>query len=375
LDHAAVAFGFSSYSGTVGEGMFSLSDLMGNQTIDAMLDMQGGFEDAYVFLRYGWLPWQTDLYATVYHTSTYSGDLLATGTSADSTLYDDQLYGAQATAIYPFSLFHRVAGTVEWGGIQRTAKTYDTDGNLVDDPVGGAYNRDFQFVRGSAEWVFDNVLWGVTGPWDGVRANLSGAWLPPLLRQDYGYARLKADVRTYLPTGRLSGLALRAAAGRSFRAGGDGNPHRFLLGGDDFTLNWHFNEANSGVGIGDIYFTEMDVPLRGYRYDQFRGNKEIAGNVEFRFPFVEEMRFGFLLPPLHYLMGVVFLDAGAAWTSHSVADQGGFGLGWGLRMNLGSFVLRWSQAWALTDPAGAPGNIQPKPIDGSIQYWSLGADF
>jgi len=374
LDHAALALGFSSYAGTAGQGMFSLSDLMGDQTIDAMLNVQGSFSDANVFLRYGWLPWQADLYATVYHTSTFTGNILATGTSQNTALFDDQLYGAAATALYPFSLFHRVDASAEWGGIARTAKTYDSSGNIVDDPVGAAFNRDFQWFRFTGEWVFDNVLWGPTSPWDGIRANVSATWLPPVLRSDYGYVRLKTDFRAYLPTSKLSGFAVRIAAGESFEAGG-ANPHRFLLGGDDFTLNWHFNEANTGVGIDQIYFTEMDVPLRGYRYDQFRGDKEMVANLEFRFPFVEEVRFGVLLPPLRYLMGSIFLDAGTAWTSGEVVDQGGIGFGWGLRMNLGVFILRWSQAWALTDPAGGPGNPQPAPVGGSTQYWSLGADF
>jgi len=374
LDHAALAFGFSSYEGTAGEGMFSLSDLMGDQTIDAMLDVQGSLTDANVFLRYGWLPWRTDLFATVYHTSTFTGNILATDSASDTALYDDQLYGAVVTALYPFSVFHRVDASLEWGGIQRTAKAYDSNGDLVDDPAHAADDRDLQWLRASGEWVFDNVIWGPTGPWDGVRANLAATYMPPLLRPDYGYALLKTDVRGYFPTGKISGLAVRVAGGESFRAGA-ADPHSFLLGGDDFTLNWHFNEANSGVGVDQLYFSDLDVPLRGYRYDQFRGDKEMVANIEYRFPFVEEVRFGALLPPLHWLMGSVFLDAGSAWTSGQVVDQGGVGLGWGLGLNLGAFILRWSEAWALTDPAGTPTNIQPKPIDGSIQYWSLGADF
>ena len=149
LDHAALAFGFSSYEGTAGQGMFSLSDLMGDQTIDAMLDVEGSLTDANVFLRYGWLPWQTDLFATVYHTSTFTGNILATDSVNDTALYDDQLYGAMVTVLYPFSIFHRVDATLEWGGVQRTAKTYDSSGDLVDDPAHFADNRDLQWVRAS----------------------------------------------------------------------------------------------------------------------------------------------------------------------------------------------------------------------------------
>ncbi len=55
--------------------------------------------------------------------------------------------------------------------------------------------------------------------------------------------------------------------------------------------------------------------------------------------------------------------------------QGGIGMGWGVRMNLGAFILKWSKAWPLTQPSGAPGNVQPKNFVDGVHYWSLGADF
>ncbi|MBK8800907.1 MAG: PD40 domain-containing protein [Fibrobacteres bacterium] len=374
VDHAAVAMGFSSYAGTAGQGMLTLSDLMGDQTVDLMASLQGDLQNANVFLRYGWLPWRTDLHLSVRHSRTFTGSYLVTDEDIVSDLYADRLWGLGLSAVRPFSLFHRLGANVEWGGIQREAQRFDSAGQLEYDPLRSASDRDLQWVRSEGEWVFDNVLWGPTGPWDGTRAAFLGAWMSDWPNSVYGYSRLRADVRSYLPIGRISGFAFRLSAGQSFATGGE-NPHRFLLGGEDFTLNYHFNRHNVGPELDRIYFAETDVPLRGYRYAQFRGNKLLTGNVEFRFPLVEEIRFGVLLPPVRYLMGSIFLDAGGAWTSHRLLDQGGIGGGWGMRLNLGAFVLRWSQAWPFTQPTGAPENIQPDNFDGSVQYWSLGADF
>lgn len=375
LDNAALAFGFSTYSGTAGQGMFTFSDLMGDQVVQAMLNVQGSLEDANIYLRYGYLPYQTDLFLTGYHTRTFTGNLLAIADSLKSSVFADRLYGFEAGVLHPFSMFHRAGFGLDLGGIQRKPQAWDEEGLIVDAPPGTPGGRNLAWIRGNAEWVFDNVIWGPTGPWDGWRAKLSAAAMPPWIQEKYAFGKAKADLRFYLPTGRLYGFALRLSAGRSFAMGGDENPARFLVGGEDFTFNYHINEANSGTDVSTMYFTDLDLPLRGYRYYQFRGDKEVVGNLEFRFPFVEELRFGIFLPTIRYLMGAVFVDAGTAWTSHQVVDQGGVGMGYGVRMNLGAFVLKWSKAWPLTQPMGAPGNVQPKNFVGGVQYWSLGADF
>jgi len=375
LDNAALAFGFSTYSGTAGQGMFTFSDLMGDQVIQAMLNVQGSLEDANVYLRYGYLPYQTDLFLTAYHTRTFTGDLLSIADSLKSSVFADRLYGLELGAVYPFSMFHRAGLGVDLGGIQRKPQAWDTNGNIVDAPAGTPGGQNLAWIRANGEWVFDNVLWGPTGPWDGWRARLATAVMPPWIQGKYAFGKLKADLRAYVPTGRLYGFALRLSGGQSFGMGGDQNPARFLVGGEDFTFNYHINESNSGTDVSTMYFSDLDLPLRGYRYYQFRGDKEIVGNLEFRFPFVEELRFGIFLPTIRYLMGAVFVDAGTAWTSREMVDQGGVGIGYGVRMNLGAFILKWSKAWPLTQPKGTEVNVQPKNFVDGVQYWSLGADF
>jgi len=373
LDNAALAMGFSSYAGAAGQGYFTFSDLTGDQTIGFALDIQGSFENANVQARYGWLPWQTDLYVSAFHVRNFTGtfDLL----TGDAELWADRLYGATATAIYPTSVFQRLQLDVGLSGVDRRAMTYDDDGNLVADTARKSGDLQTGWTQAEASWVFDNVSWGVTGPLAGLRTRTALAILPPLGQDRYGYLKARVDGRAYIPTGKLSGFALRVAAGSATGLGARENPLRFLVGGDEFTLNYHTNKANEGSTLADVYFSELELPLRGYRYLQFRGTNQAIANVEFRFPFVDEVRFGFPFPSLRYLMGTAFLDGGGAWTSGDWRDQVGLGLGYGFRMNLGAFILRWSIAWPLTSPAGNSSNPQPANPDGSFQYWSLGAEF
>jgi len=373
LDNAALALGFSSYAGTAGQGYFVFSDLTGDQTLGFALDVQGSFENANVQARYGWLPWQTDLYASAFHVRNFTGtfDLL----TGDAELWSDRLYGASLATIHPLSVFHRLELDLALSGIDRRAMTFDDEGVLVADPARDSADVETGWARAQAGWVFDNIQWGVTGPLDGIRTRAELEAVPPVGQERFGYVKAALDARGYFPTGKLSGFALRVSAGSATGLGARENPLRFLVGGDEFTLNYHVNRGNTGNSLGDIYFAELDLPLRGYRYLQFRGTNQAIANVEFRFPFVEEIRFGFPFPSLRYLMGATFLDWGGAWTSGDWRDQIGLGMGYGLRMNLGAFILRWSVGWPLTQPTGYSGNPQPLNPDGAFHYWSLGAEF
>jgi outer membrane protein assembly factor BamA len=259
--------------------------------------------------------------------------------------------------------------------IQRQAKTLDGDGNVVDDVRRGGEDRDLQYLQAELAYVFDNALWGPTGPLDGSRARLSVQMMPPVMQEEYGYTRLRADMRHYLRFSGLFALAMRGSAGISLDWQGVENPYTFYAGGEENTLNYRYNSRNVGMDLPDLYFAEWDLPLRGYGYLQFKGHKDLLGSLELRYPFIEHLRFGFPFPEFRYVMGTLFLDAGGAWTSGNWRDQMGAGTGWGLRLNLGGLILRWTQAWPLWAPAGGPGNLQPAPSEGSVQYWSLGADF
>lgn len=373
VDNAQAAVGYSNLSGAAGMAWIGFSDLAGDQSLDVGLNMNGDLENTNAMVRYGYLPYPVDLYLAGYHQMSYTGTMVFA--EGDTGLYADRRYGLQGAVAWPHSLFDRFELNLHGGVIERAPKLYDGDGNLVDDPSRPHLGRTLNYTQAEVAWVFDNALWGPTGPLDGSRARFSVQTMPPVLQEDYGYTRLRADVRHYLRFGGLFALAMRGSAGISLDWEGTENPYTFYVGGDENTLNYRYNPRNVGMDLPDLYFAEWDLPLRGYGYLQFKGHKDLLGSLEFRYPFIEQLRFGFPFPEFRYVMGTLFVDAGGAWTSGKWRDQMGGGAGWGLRMNLGGLVLRWSQAWPLWIPAGGPGNVQIDRGWGSIQYWSLGADF
>jgi outer membrane protein assembly factor BamA len=128
-----------------------------------------------------------------------------------------------------------------------------------------------------------------------------------------------------------------------------------------------------------FYFSSIETPLRGYPYYDKLGTRFALANVEFRFPFVHYLILGFPLPMgFQNIRGAVFMDAGSAWNDDKAFKPfesdpaGGFrlkdlaaGYGFGVRMNLGYFILRYDLAWG-TDFASTTS---------PISYFSLGAEF
>ena len=66
-------------------------------------------------------------------------------------------------------------------------------------------------------------------------------------------------------------------------------------------------------------------------------------------------------------MGNVFVDYGGAWSTGDAFDEMGLGMGYGMRVNLGIFVLKYTASWAV-EGIGTHRNPQR-------DYWSLGAEF
>ena len=372
LDNAAAAVGYNNLSGAAGMAYLGFSDLSGDQSLQVGLSMDGDIENTNALVRYGYLPYQVDFYLTLYHQMQYTSTMVYTSDSSD--YFADRRYGIEFSAIWPFSIFHRLELNSHFGTIDRVAKVEDDDGNYSDDPTRAYMNQTFRYVQEELAWTFDNALWGPTGPLDGARMRFSAQAMPPWWN-NYGYTRLRGDLRYYWRFSGLFALAMRASGGLSLDWPGAENPYVFYAGGEDFTLNYHYNANNVGMDIPSLYFAEWDIPLRGYGYLQFKGKKDMMGSLELRYPFIESLKFGFPFPEFHYIMGVLFADAGGAWTGGDWRDQMGLGLGWGLRMNLGAFILRWSEAWPMWVPGGAPENVQPTHLSSPTQYWSLGADF
>jgi outer membrane protein assembly factor BamA len=218
------------------------------------------------------------------------------------------------------------------------------------------------------------VLWGITGPVNGRRSIFTFEWSPDLTDRSIPYTSLWMDYRKYMHFGRNKfGFAFRFTAGRS--AGKQ--PRHFYLGGVSSWISPGLATQNIYT-LNDLYFSSLVTPLRGYEYFEIEGTRYFLSNFEFRYPFIQNLTFGFPPFSLRYITGAMFLDLGSAWTN-TKAWQGGTseggssrlkdikaGFGFGARINLGIFVLRYDAGWN-TDFA----NVSAKPI----HYFSLGAEF
>lgn len=150
--------------------------------------------------------------------------------------------------------------------------------------VGGAnYNADYnkQYIADnfgltrsvSLMRVYDSRD-NVFSPTEGNRVALTAEFAGKGLGGDFNFNKYSAETRNYLKVGHAQVIALRGMLG--YADGKLPDSGRFAVGGTD--------------------------NLRGYRDDQFKGNKMLAASAEYRFPIAQKVE------------GVVFSDIGKAWS-------------------------------------------------------------
>ncbi len=91
--------------------------------------------------------------------------------------------------------------------------------------------------------------------------------------------------------------------------------------------------------------------LRGYLDEEFEDHNVGIASFEFRYPFIENVKLGFPLPIwFSNIRGAIFMDLGKGWSDWNEFEQFDgnnlkMGYGWGTRMNMGYFVLKFDWAW------------------------------
>ena len=111
--------------------------------------------------------------------------------------------------------------------------------------------------------------------------------------------------------------------------------------------------------------------VRGYN-DAELGRRKALASIELRYPFIENLKLGFPLPlNLVNIRGSAFMDIGAVWDDEVIFAKNGYlndlkmGFGFGPRINLGYFILKFDIAWE-TDLQG---------ISEPSYYFILSPDF
>ncbi len=343
-DIVSAAAGYSAFFGLQGYGQIMISDVLGNHIIFIGTDLYYNFENSNFNLFYFHLPERWDFGGGAFHNVYFFGGDIR-----------DRNWGVSGTVSYPFSRYNRVDLSFSQANIDRDRFDIERWDYVPD--------RKMHFILPSLAYVYDNTLWGWTGPMNGSRYRIGFAYSPDLDGEDPAVSKdlwgldfqtVSADARKYFHVGLDYSFAFRLAGAASFGK----HPQTFFLGGVSNWINRRFKGGYIRDDIEEIYFSGFATPLRGADYYEDFGNRYMLMNNEFRFPLVRQLLFGWPLPfYFSNIRGAIFLDAGAAWSDdffRFIDEQPGeqaqfddfhMGYGWGFRMNLGFLMLKWDMAW------------------------------
>ncbi|MEW6411409.1 MAG: hypothetical protein AB1483_02925 [Candidatus Zixiibacteriota bacterium] len=356
-DYVAGGLSYDTFFGLRGQSFFVFSDYLGNHQIFLATDLVNTIDQSNVQAYYFYNKHRTNYGFGLFHTKNYYLDNF-------DFLFSDRFYGAQIYINRPFSTFSRVDALVSQYFIDR--QYYD-----FDDP---REDRSSKVTTAELSYVTDNILWGMTGPVNGRRAKLTISGGTNLFdSRDINFTAAELDYRKYWHFKKTFSIALRFSGGASFGS----TPKQYFLGG---TTNWIGNRTLDAevFEVENLYFADVITPLRGVPYYELSGDRYGLVNAEFRFPMIDYFAMRFPLPiVISRVGGAIFTDIGSAWFGDNFkggTSSGGqdrlqdikMGFGFGMRMNLGFFLLRYDLAWS-TDL----NRISDKPS----YYFSFGADF
>jgi outer membrane protein assembly factor BamA len=273
-------------------------------------------------------------------------------------------------ALYPFDRFRRIEVGARVSQIVQSVIPVVTRYSAAGEPVGqdrGARRAlgTVSLLSPSVAFVHDNAIFGYTSPLSGQRLRLqfepqAGSWQ----WMDY-----LVDWRRYQPI-LFNVLTLSTRAFASVTAGRDEAQFPKYIGRPDF-LRGYNRQPYAGTActvVGEARQANCGL-------QQLFGSRLAVVNAELRFPVVRRLDLGLLpiaLPPID---GLVFYDAGVAWTGRASAGQTAQRLsaarpanydltsqryplrsyGYGVRFNLFGFaVVRWDYAWPLDSPDRRP---------------------
>ncbi len=348
---------YSQFFGLQGATQIALSDILGNHRINLYTNLFYDLRNSNFEASYFYLPHQMDYGIGAYHYAyffyTYYGWVR------------DRYFGASTSISYPFSKYSRIDFGARWFAIDRSYLSLD----FLPDTKRRNIFLDLSLIN-------DTVIWSYTGPANGSRSSISYTYSPGYSKYSLDFSVLKLDYRRYFRIGKDYNFVFRFAGGLS-----EGKqPRKFFVGGTTGWLNYSTRYGGLLVdNLEDIYFSSFEMPLRGGSYYELMGNRFLLTNIEFRFPFIRYFIMGWPLPiGLQNIRGALFTDIGTAWNNGDLnlikTNEYGFtqlddlfmGYGFGARLNLGFFILRFDMAWKT--------NLVNNSKD-PFYYFSLGPEF
>ncbi len=340
---------FGTYLG--GGASLYFSDELGNHNLITGLQINGSLKDLSAVLGYQnmshRLTWGAVAQQVPYATGSFTQGLSTIDGQAvvvEQDLVDRQTNrDFQGLVSYPFSSVQRLELSAGYSNISfdselRTRAFSAITGEQVLDtkddlPTGRALNLGL----GSAALVFDNSLFGATGPILGQRYRLEVS--PTFGSLDFVGAL--ADYRRYFMPVRPVTLAMRLLHYGRYGSGGEDSRLQPLYLG--------YTGLVRGYKLGSFDASECHPAASDPNgcpvFDQLLGSRMVVGNAELRVPLFGALGIGsgyYGALPIDFF---VFGDGGVAWdTSVSPEITGGarpavFSAGTGLRMNLFGFAI------------------------------------
>lgn len=282
--------------GSSAGGVFAVSDMLGNDiyyflisnTAQTRSEILESFNIAISRMVLGE---RTNYAYGVYRLSGNRYDL-----ADPDVYYYERSFGAYFALSHPLSRFRRLE-----------ARLSITDSEK--DIYTSSLPRQAVLVSNSLSYVWDNSLWGPTGPLDGNRLRLLLAYTTDIQHSSVEYYSLIADYRKYLRIGLLTALAVRGTIWYN-----DGEEaRRYIIGG-----SWD---------------------LRGWPRWSIRGQKVWIGSAELRFPLIDEIALFSSAVGIRLggFRGALFADFGSAWDKTYTETLGSVGVG--VRLNFARFIV------------------------------------
>lgn len=218
-------------------------------------------------------PWldskQTSLSFSVYNMTNEYTDYYD-GTSNEKATYKKTRRGFEVTLGRPQGEFTQ--NYITFKNRHDTYREYKSGLNYFNDPQ--YLSDNFGLTRSiTLSRVFDSRD-NVFAPTEGSRYSLSAEFAGKGLGGDFDFNKYTAEGRKYYKIDDNHVIAARLMAG--YATGHIADSSRYAVGGSD--------------------------TLRGYKDDEFKGEKMLSASVEYRFPVISKVQ------------GVVFSDIGNAWS-------------------------------------------------------------
>ena len=355
IGYSPDSYGRNVFGGTT----IVMSDMLGDNRLAISGEVNGRVSESRAFIGYTSLGkrWQysTGISQTPFYflaTDSLAGDCHG-GASCTEHQEIATYVQRQAFAVtsYPLNRFTRFEFGAGFNNIDRERwfLRRTITGTTVQQFPPDSTHRDpsLNYFDGQLAYVSDNTLFGLTGPVLGRRYRLQ---VSPVIGS-YKWVEYLVDYRRYDPI-IFNYITIATRLYGSVSVGPDETELRKYIARPDFVRGYDRNNA--------FYST---CPVFGANSSncsavQLLGSRVLVANAEMRFPLVRQVELGLLpiaLPPLD---GLVFYDAGVAWSrgqtlyakqpSNYDQEKQRYPLrsyGFGLRLNFFNYaIVRWDYA-------------------------------